>query len=164
MIRSECTEELRTWHNHDHLFPYCSLWYLPHLPLLVSPRRAALDSCSGLWLFLCFSLPCSSHSFSFHQEHHRAMINCGRSNMHGGSCASWNTLHLLFGIQEKYLLNRIYFFSLFFLLFLLSMSEISRSAFLLRCNIHANIWNPVYICTYSCIKHTKKWHASLILG
>lgn len=141
----------RSWHNHDHLFPYCSLWYLPHLPLLVSPLRAALDSCSGLWLFLCFSLPCSSHSFAFHQEHQRAMINCGINNMHRSSCASWNTLHLLFGIQEKYLLNHIYFFSFFFFFSSFPAFQCLRWAVVpfywdVVCKIHANIINPVHIC------------------
>lgn len=156
MIRSERKEKLRVWHNHNHLIHI--VVFDP--PQLVSPRRAALDSRSALSLFLRFALPRSSRSFAFRQEHGCAMNNCGISNVHAGSCASWNTLHLLFGIREKYWFNCIYF--LFFFFFCSSCSafskcEMSCSAFLLGCS--AYILNPVSCC----IRHTNKWLIRLLL-
>lgn len=91
---------------------------------LISPYSSPLCGLLSTvaWVFdyfFVFHYPAPLTLFALHQEHYSAMINCGIGNMRGGSCASWNTTYLLFGTQEKYLLDHIYFFSSFFLVCLL---------------------------------------------
>ena len=56
--------------------------------------RARLIGGLGLWLFLCFSLHYSSHSFAFLQVHYHSMIT-RRSSIHGGSNVYKNMVRCL---------------------------------------------------------------------
>lgn len=98
--RIQASRGLHGWHNHDNLslhsilFDICGKVSLSFFFFFRALLRARLIGGLGLWLFLCFSLHYSSHSFAFLQVHYHSMIT-RRSSIHGGSNVYKNMVRCL---------------------------------------------------------------------